>query len=334
MTKPPLISIAMPAYNAHKYIRATIDSLLNQTEKNFELIVINDGSTDDTEEIIKSYSDKRIRYYINDENLGIAKTYNRIIKIAAGKYLAITETDDISHPERLEIQSMFLSNYSNVAAVSTPRINFKNNPPEFSKIPSIDRMTILHTPEIVRSYELFSWEHFLHAPTMYRTDVFAKHNIYYNPIFRVSSDYDVLLRLCLCADLVVLKPQLLAYRQHNDSNSSRMLPIGKRNLATIRAKYLGDMLNDVGNPDNVESLRLLIAAVENFIADKENNPDFDPNILTIAASLFLYKRLRILERNGGDYRQIYRIYRQTKLLKNIRLLRRMRLNAKALVKWF
>lgn len=104
----PLISILLPAYNASKYIKEAIDSVLQQTLADFELIIINDGSNDNTKEIILSYSDSRIVYVENEINLKLIKTLNKGIDLAKGKYIARMDADDIALPNWLEIQYNFI----------------------------------------------------------------------------------------------------------------------------------------------------------------------------------------------------------------------------------
>ena len=87
------ISIIVPVYNSYKYLNKCIDSLINQTKKEIEIIIINDGSTDDSEKIIKSYKDDRIKYYKN-KTQGIGKTRNFGIKKACGKFLMFIDSDD------------------------------------------------------------------------------------------------------------------------------------------------------------------------------------------------------------------------------------------------
>ena len=106
--RTPLVSVAMPAYNSEEYVKQAIDSVLAQTFSDFELIIVNDGSSDRSKEIILSYTDERIRYLENEKNLGIVKTRNRCIANAAGKYIAVLDNDDIALPFRLEEQVRFL----------------------------------------------------------------------------------------------------------------------------------------------------------------------------------------------------------------------------------
>ena len=101
--KKKLISILLPVYNAEQYIVDAIDSVLKQTYKDFELIIINDGSTDHSEKIILSYHDQRIKYIKNQTNLRLINTLNKGIEIAKGEFIARMDADDIVTPTWLEI---------------------------------------------------------------------------------------------------------------------------------------------------------------------------------------------------------------------------------------
>lgn len=114
----PLISVLMPAYNAEKYIKEAIESILNQTFSNFEFIIIDDGSIDATEEIIKSFKDSRIVYIKNEKNLGLIKTLNKGISIARGEFIARMDSDDISMPQRFELQLDVFKKYKGVDIVN------------------------------------------------------------------------------------------------------------------------------------------------------------------------------------------------------------------------
>ena len=107
MTNPSPITVLMPAYNCENYIREAIDSILNQTYTDFEFLIINDGSTDQTENIIRSYNDSRIRL-ISQANGGVSSALNKGLQNATGKYIARFDADDICYPNRLEEQYKFM----------------------------------------------------------------------------------------------------------------------------------------------------------------------------------------------------------------------------------
>ena len=109
----PLVSVVMPVYNAGAFLKQAIDSILTQTYPHFELVLINDGSTDDSEQIVQSYNDPRIRYHYQS-NRGVAKTLNRGIELAIGEYIWRHDADDISLPNKLESEISFLLNHPDV----------------------------------------------------------------------------------------------------------------------------------------------------------------------------------------------------------------------------
>lgn len=106
-TQNPVISVVLPVYNGGKYLEAAIDSILSQTYENFEVIAINDGSTDDSTSIIQSFADNRIKFF-DQKNMGLAATLNRAIRLANGRYIARQDADDLSLPTRFEKQVAFL----------------------------------------------------------------------------------------------------------------------------------------------------------------------------------------------------------------------------------
>jgi glycosyltransferase involved in cell wall biosynthesis len=106
--KSPLVSVLMPAYNSEKYIAQAIQSILDQTYENFELCIINDGSTDNTAAVIDQFDDPRIIKINHSKNKGLVETRNALIELARGKYIAYLDNDDIAFPDRLERQVAFL----------------------------------------------------------------------------------------------------------------------------------------------------------------------------------------------------------------------------------
>ena len=117
MSESPKVTAVIPVYNREKYLRGAIESILAQTFTDFELLVIDDGSTDGSREAIRSYHDPRIRLMCNETNQGIPKTRNRGIQFARGEYLAFLDSDDWAYPERLAKQVAFLDSHPDYAAV-------------------------------------------------------------------------------------------------------------------------------------------------------------------------------------------------------------------------
>ncbi|HRZ42495.1 MAG TPA: glycosyltransferase family 2 protein [Bacteroidales bacterium] len=114
---PPVLSIMMPVYNGARYLRPAVESLLHQTFTDFELIVVDDGSTDNSMEIVASFSDPRIRILRNGDNRGIVYSRNRALAEARGRYLASFDADDIAHPRKFERQIRFLEEHPDFGMV-------------------------------------------------------------------------------------------------------------------------------------------------------------------------------------------------------------------------
>ena len=121
----PQTSIIIPLFNHEKYIASTIESALNQTHTDFELIIVNDGSTDASEEVVRTFTDKRIKYFYQD-NKGAHAAINRGLDISTGDYISILNSDDRYHPERLERALSAFEDNSGLAAVFT-NIDIRKN---------------------------------------------------------------------------------------------------------------------------------------------------------------------------------------------------------------
>ena len=104
----PVVSVIMPVFNGEAHLKEAIESILTQTFDDFELIIVNDGSKDRSGEIIRSFTDKRIRYMENDQNRGLIYSLNRAIDTAVGRYIARMDADDVCFPDRLEVQKKWL----------------------------------------------------------------------------------------------------------------------------------------------------------------------------------------------------------------------------------
>ena len=115
--KTPKLSVVIPVYNREAYLGDAIDSILRQTFTDYELLVIDDGSTDRSCEVTQSYDDPRIRLICNRRNMGIPKTRNEAVRLARGEYLAFLDSDDVAYPDRLAKQVAFLDSHPDYAAV-------------------------------------------------------------------------------------------------------------------------------------------------------------------------------------------------------------------------
>ena len=206
----PVISIIMPVLNGEKYLAEAIGSILNQTFTDFEFIIINDGSTDGTEGIIKSFDDQRIVYIDNGKNLGLAASFNIGIDAAKSKYIARMDADDISLPERFAEQFSFMERKPHVGIIGSSIILINEKG---------EKITIHKRPgrhlEIKYS-SLFSTPMY-HPTVMGRAEVFKSYH--YQETFSNSEDYELWSKLLFNTDIkfVNITDPLLKYRIYPQS---------------------------------------------------------------------------------------------------------------------
>jgi len=184
MVKDPKISVIMSVYNGEKYLREAIESILNQTFADFEFIIVNDGSTDSSLEIIQSYHDKRIRVIDNEENIGLTKSLNKAIKQAQGEYIARQDADDVSLPNRFEEQKKYFEQHPGTALLGTSIYIID----EDGKI--IGKHMVLANP----TKRLVKVNPFNHGSTMFKSEI-ARELGGYNELFRYCQDYELWLRI-------------------------------------------------------------------------------------------------------------------------------------------
>ena len=178
----PKISVLMSAYNAEKYIAEAIDSVLSQSFSDFEFIIINDGSTDQTEAIVKKYQDERIRYFFQ-ENTGLSKALNYGLKLSEGKYIARLDADDICYPNRLELQYDFMKSNPNFVLCGSYTDVIDENGNfiyTFNNIPNSNLEIQL---------EMQNKNCVVHSSSFYRKDAAIKIGGYYEPIRQHFEDY-------------------------------------------------------------------------------------------------------------------------------------------------
>ncbi|MDL2241197.1 glycosyltransferase, partial [Bacteroidales bacterium OttesenSCG-928-K22] len=206
------VSVIMAAYNCEPYIRESIESILNQTFENFELIIVNDNSTDNTHEIIKSYNDSRIKILNNDNNYGAAYSRNVAIKHAQGKYLAIMDSDDVALQERLEKQVYFLENNIDIDIIGSFVFEIDKDGQKLSFV-----KTPINKNE-VKSSILFR-SPVIHSTTMIRHDFFISNDLFYNENYICAQDYEMFSRAIFLGNIYNIPQALVSYRW-TDSNIS------------------------------------------------------------------------------------------------------------------
>ena len=212
MNTRPLVSVIMPVYNTAEYLVEAIESILMQSLRDFEFIIVDDGSTDASGEILDRYKDidSRIRV-AHQENSGIVVALNKGMRMATGKYIARMDSDDISLPERLARQVAFMDNHPEVGVCGTAcRL--------FGASSGVSWTTT--DPEEIKSRLLF-WPCMAHPTVMMRRSLVVKENLYYNPDFRQAEDYELWVRFSRHAQLANLPEALLMYRIRGNQVTSK-----------------------------------------------------------------------------------------------------------------
>lgn len=216
--KKNLISVVMSNYNTPiEYLKESIDSVLDQTYSNFEFIIIDDGSTDDSLEFIKSYDDPRIKLIVNEENIGLTKSLNKGFELAQGEYIARMDSDDVCYPNRFEKQLKYMKHHSDtiVCGAWAKTLDEKNNS-------TIEEWACgaINDMEEYRINLLFNnYPSLFHSSAFFNNSLLTKYGIKYNEKYTYAQDYEMWTQCSKHANCFIIKEILIKYRFHNTSIS-------------------------------------------------------------------------------------------------------------------
>ena len=281
----PSISVLMPIYQGEEYLREAIDSILNQSFSDFELLIINDASKDNSEEIILSYDDERIKYVKNPLNLGLIGTLNVGIEIAKGKYIARMDQDDISVLNRFQLQYDFMEANRDYILVGTQ-----------AKI--INSRHILDNPisdAAIRAKLNFGTV-FIHPTVMIRREMLVKYNLRYQEKYKHAEDYGFWVDLASYGKMANLPQTGLYYRKH-DAQYTNMYNIPMFQMVKeIRMQYL----KKLGISIHEKDLRLFEILLEKRI-------DYSNDKLIKEMGSFLYYFSNYFKDSEIDIKEIKKI---------------------------
>lgn len=223
----PKVSVLIPLYNTDKtHLKEVIESVLNQTFSDFELILLNDGSTVDyIKATVESYNDKRIKYF-EQENLGIAKSRNKLMDLAQGEYLALIDHDDIMKQNRLEKQVQILDKNLNIGLVGS-YLNI------FGNINSVSK--VIQNPKPVDFLKNCS---VLQPSAMLRKSFFDKYNLRYKEGYTYAEDYELWARASFYMEIYNIQEPLTDYRWHKNNMSVVNKNIQEKNTAEIKREMI------------------------------------------------------------------------------------------------
>ena len=221
----------MPVYNTkEEYLREAIESILNQTYADFEFVIVNDGSTNNAEEVILSYKDDRI-VYLKQENQGIVGALNNAWDKSRGEYIARMDSDDISFPDRFEKQVKFLEENSEYSLVGGQ-----------ARILGTDK--IIQCSAEVRLLDLLADCQFVHPVIMFRKADFEKYGLRYKEDAKYAEDYLLYARAIKYLKMTNLKDVLIDYRVYPENSSSKNRDIRLRSSFLVQDLILDYMSKD------------------------------------------------------------------------------------------
>ena len=257
----PIISVIMPVYNEEKYLASAIDSILNQTFTDFELIILDDGSTDKTRHIIETYTkkDSRVIPVYNDENRGLVYNLNYGLRIAQGKYIARMDGDDIALPNRFKEQVDYLVRHEEIIICGTwvRTIGDAELENHIKGDSSELKIRLLYRPIIA------------HPTYMMKRTLVDEFQLCYDPDYFGAEDYKFLTEAVKFGQIGVVKKEHLCYRIHDNQVSARYKNQQKQLTVKIRKEFSEQMgmgldekelwaINMIAEESRVESFSKLL----------------------------------------------------------------------------
>lgn len=222
----PKVSVIIPSYNHSKYITQAIQSVLNQTYQDFEIVIVDDGSSDNSVEVIRRFNDIRIRLFCFEKNQGACVAIKKLIEEAWGEYIALLNSDDAFLPEKLEKQVMFLDNHLNIGAVFSYAQIIDEDGKPFQKKHSyskIFRQTNRTRHEWLRRF-FYHGNCLCHPSILIRKECYDKIGLY-DPRYRQLPDFDFWIRLCMQYEIYIMPEELIQFRIRDaERNTSGRTP--------------------------------------------------------------------------------------------------------------
>jgi len=206
--KAPKVTVLMSVYNGEKFLRESIESILGQTFTNFEFIIVDDGSTDSSNEIIRSYDDPRICLAENEKNIGLAKSLNKGIDLCRGKYIARMDADDISLSKRIEKQILFMDQNPTVGVCGS-WVNYSRS----------GKKTVLRSPSDPEEIKanLFFKNIIFHPTVIFRKELPSGDSVSYNENYLRSQDYELWARISHLSNISNIDEVLVEHRSHENA---------------------------------------------------------------------------------------------------------------------
>lgn len=233
--RAPRLTVLMPVYNAAPYLLEAVNSILTGSFTDLELLAINDGSTDESEAILRGIADPRLRVVCNDGNQGVIATLNRGLDLAEGGFIARMDADDISMPDRLARQVAFMEANPEIGLSGTWSRTFGAGPEMTTRLP-------LSPSEI--HMQLFAFNAISHPSVMLRRKLFVEHGLRYSADAHHAEDLDLWMRAANCFGLANLPVVGLRYRMHANQVTKRFETGQQETLRVLQRRQLLALIPD------------------------------------------------------------------------------------------
>lgn len=228
----PLVSVVIPVYNASPFIHESVRSILQQTYRHLEVIIVDDGSTDDSAEKIRQLDDHRIRFIENGQNLGLIATLNKAIGLCTGEFIARLDADDIALPDRITIQVRQMQENPSLMLLGSGYMTLGGDK---------NRTVILaRTKGSIQANMLFN-SCFAHPSVMLRKEVFRRREVPFHPDFPHAEDYELWAWIISGYDAENLAEPLIFYRLHDGQVSRRKSSEQRFSAQKVRIRLLQEL---------------------------------------------------------------------------------------------
>jgi glycosyltransferase involved in cell wall biosynthesis len=260
----PAVSVLMPVYNGERFLKEALDSVFSQTYMDFEIIIIDDGSADNTAEIVKQYDNDKIIYQRNPQNSGIVATLNNGLALVKGKYIIRMDADDIALPQRFQLQVNYMEAHPEVGVCGSSLRRFSD---EYDITESMGSNAAYTAAKLMFDTTIN------HPSAIIRTSILKEHGLKYVFDFPHAEDYVLWYEISKYAGLANLPDVLLMYRMHGKNLSMQHNKLQYQSMSRLRCMMLHNFfvkaaaIKDIGNYASIEKEYAALQALETVNID-------------------------------------------------------------------
>ena len=239
----PKVSIIIPGYNQADFLDETIQSVLKQTYPNIEVVIVNDASPDNTDEVVRQFNDPRIKYIVHEKNSGLATTRNTGIRNSTGEIIALLDGDDIFHPEKIQKHVDFLETHPDISITYNSRFELNHSATTIREI--VQPPLTVTLSDFVLGYPFAPSEMVIRREALFDTGLFNDSYVYF------GEDGDMYCRLALAGYKFAGVDRALSYRRRHSGRTIRNFDFGVRE----ELRWLENVFADFRCPADVLTLR-------------------------------------------------------------------------------